>query len=250
MNYNFTFIIGYRNKFDRLNILRKTIDWVNSFSGAQIILVEQDKHSKISNLNLNCKHIFTKSEKPFNKSWAFNVGLKYAQSDIIIFGDSDIIMQPNDFINGINAIRQFEAVSPYSSVVDLLPNENNYPFGEIFNINRPGRGENDNQKINLCGGIIIFRREAINRIAGFSEDFWSWGCEDDYQTIKVKNFLTWTELNAKCYHFHHNKQEINRTLYTRNLQILQKAGNMSKEELAKSINNSRSKIGLLNKCDV
>jgi hypothetical protein len=33
-------------------------------------------------------------------------------------------------------------------------------------INRPGRGETDHQKVPLCGGICIFRREAIDKIGG------------------------------------------------------------------------------------
>jgi hypothetical protein len=75
MNYqpSFTYIIGYRNKPDRLNNLRRTIDWLNGFSNVQIILVEQDKHSKISQLNLRCEHIFVKSNMPYNRSWAFNI---------------------------------------------------------------------------------------------------------------------------------------------------------------------------------
>ena len=50
--YAFTFIIGYRHKIDRLNNLRRTLDWINGFSGGQIILVEQDKHTKISQITL------------------------------------------------------------------------------------------------------------------------------------------------------------------------------------------------------
>jgi leucyl-tRNA synthetase len=62
---SFTFIIGYRHKSDRLNNLKRTIDWVNGFSNSQLILVEQDKHSKISHLNLRCEHIFVKSIMPY-----------------------------------------------------------------------------------------------------------------------------------------------------------------------------------------
>ena len=74
---SFTFIIGYRHRPDRFNNLKRTLDWINGFSNAQIILVEQDSHSKISHLNLRCEHVFVKSKMPYNRSWAFNVGLKY-----------------------------------------------------------------------------------------------------------------------------------------------------------------------------
>lgn len=245
--YLFTFIIGYRHKIDRLNNLRKTLDWINHFNNAEVILVEQDKHSKISELNLKCKHIFVKSEMPYNRSWAFNVGLKHAQSNIIVFGDSDIIMNPDDFITGIKALEEYEMVSPYNSVIDLTPEESNLNFDSIISISRPGRGETDNQKINISGGIAMFRKDAIEKIAGWHEDFFSWGGEDDFQTIKVKNFLTWNELKARCYHFWHQREQPDLKYYQRNLQILEKASKMSKDELERIIKNNYSKIGVKNK---
>lgn len=244
---SFSFIIGYRHKNDRLRNLRRVIDWVNSFSGSQVILVEQDTHSKISNLNINCKHIFIKSEMPYNRSWAFNVGLKYTNSNIIVFGDSDIIIEPNNFINALNKIKEFDVVSPYDSVVDLTPQENNLPLRKIVNIDRPGRGENDNQKINICGGIVIFRKEAILNIGGWSEDFIGWGGEDDFQAIKVKNFLTHTETNNKCYHFYHKKIAPDDEYYKKSLFILNKVKKMDEKSLRKMIERSKQKIGMLNK---
>ena len=246
---SFTFIIGYRHKPDRLYNLRRTLDWVNGFSNSQVILVEQDKHTKISHLNLKCEHIFVKSMAPYNRSWAFNVGLKYAKSNIIVFGDSDLIMKPDDFINAIRSMSEYEMVSPYSSVLDLTPQESNLPLEEIVKINRPGRGETDNQKINISGGIAIFSKDAIYKIGGWSEDFFSWGGEDDFQTIKVHNFLKWAELKAKCYHLFHNREAPDPIHYQRSLSILQKASTMSKEDLQKSINMSLTKIGMKNKLD-
>lgn len=251
MNYkhSFTFIIGYRHSPDRIKNLRRTIDWVNAFTGSQVILVEQDKHSKISHLNIRCQHIFVKSEMPYNRSWSFNIGLKYAKSDIIVFGDSDIIMDPNDFINALRLMNEYEMISPYNSVVDLTPIESNYDLKSILDIKRNGRGEKDNQKINISGGISIFRRDSISKIGGWSEDFIGWGGEDDYQSIKVKNFLKWKELKSNCYHLYHEKSNIENKFYHRTLSILEKALKMSKDEILRSIENSRNKIGLLNKYD-
>lgn len=247
--YSFTFIIGYRHRLDRLMNLRRTIDWVNGFSGAQVILVEQDKYSKISHLNLKCQHVFVKSNLPYNRSWAFNVGTKYAKSSIICCGDSDLIMNPQDFIAGLQAMQQYEMVSPYNSVLDLTPQESNLALEQLVQINRPGRGETDNQKINISGGIAIFRKDALNKIGGWSENFIGWGGEDDFQTIKVKNFLTWTELRAKVFHLYHERVQPDPKFYQRTLQILQKSQQMSKDELIKSINNETPRIGMKNRYD-
>jgi N-terminal domain of galactosyltransferase len=247
--YYFTYIIGYRHSPDRLNNLKRVLDWINGFSGADVILVEQDKHSKVSHLNLKCRHIFVKSNMPYNRSWSFNIGIKNSKSNIIVFGDSDLIMEPSDFVSGIKELEKYEMVSPYSSVLDLTPNESNFPLEQIMLIQRPGRGETDNQKINICGGISMFRKDSIKKIAGWDERFLSWGGEDDYQTIKVKNFLSSIELNKKCYHLYHTKSQPDNKCYQTNLQILQHANSLSKEDLVRMINMSSQKIGMHNLYD-
>ena len=248
-NYNFTYIISYRHSTERFNNLKRTLEWVNAFSGGEIILVEQDKNSKLQDTKLPCRHIFLKSNMPFNKSWGFNVGLKYANSNVIIFGDSDLIMDPNEFIKSVKMLDQYEMVNPYNTVIDLNPQESGGSFEQIMQINRPGRGETDIQKVPLCGGICIFRREAIHKIGGWHEDFVGWGGEDDFQSVKVKSFLNWHENQEKCYHIYHNRTAPDMKWYQRNLQLLQKLGVMNKEELQKVINNVTPKSGLKYKYD-
>lgn len=249
LNYNFTYIISYRHSSERLNNLKRTLEWINAFSGGEIILVEQDKHSKIKDIKLPCRHIFLKSNMPFNKSWGFNVGLKYANSNVIVFGDSDLIMDPQEFIKSVRLLDQYEMVNPYNSVIDLNPQESNASLDQIMKINRPGRGETDIQKVPLCGGICIFRREAIHKIGGWHEDFIGWGGEDDFQSVKVKAFLNWYENQAKCYHIYHDRLAPDMKWYQRNLQLLQKLSPMAKEELQKVINNVTPKSGLKYKYD-
>lgn len=248
-NLSFSFIILYRHSVERYNNLRRVLDWTSGFSGSETIVVEQDTHSKISNLKLNCRHIFTKSNMPFNRSWGFNVGAKYANSNILVLTDCDLIMDPNKFIEAVKQIQSYDVVSPYSSVVDLTNQETHMDINNIFNINRPGRGEDDNQKINICGGMTIFRKDAYEKIGGYHEDFVGWGGEDDFQAIKVKNFLTWTEVSGRCYHLYHERVAPDMKWYQRNLQLLQKLGEMSKEDLQKVINNVTPKSSMKNKYD-
>lgn len=248
-NYAFTYVIGYRHKIDRIQNLRRVLDWINGFGGVEVLLIEQDTHSKISHLNLRAKHIFIKSNMPYNRSWAFNVALKNSNSNIIVFGDSDLIMDPNEFITGLNSLKEYSMVSPYNSVIDLTPQETVMQLNEMLSINRPGRGDakNDPQKINPCGGISMFRKEDIIKIGGWNEDFLSWGGEDDCEFIIVKNFLTYTELNAKCYHLYHEKAQPDMKFYQRNLQLLQKISQMNKDQLQKMIQSQLPKIGMKNK---
>jgi predicted glycosyltransferase involved in capsule biosynthesis len=243
--HSFTYIIGYRHSPDRFHNLKKVLDWINGFANVDVILIEQDTHSKISHLPLKARHIFLKSEKPYNKSWAFNVAVKEAKSDIIVFTDSDLIMDPNQFIEAVKLLEQYEMVSPYSSVIELQPNENNYQLDQILLIDRPVLEVE--QKI--CSGICIFRKSAILRIGGWNESFMGLGSEDDFQSHKVKNFLSWTECKNKCYHFYHSKETPNMLYYQRNLQLLQQLTTLSKEDLVKTVNMSVQKNGMKNLYD-
>ena len=249
MNYNFSCIILYKHNIQRWNNLKRVLEWINSFSGAEVILVEQDTHSKISHLNFPAKHIFTKSNMPFNRSWGFNVGLKNTNSEVVVFTDCDLIMDPQEFINAVKMTTEYEMVSPYSSVVDLQPNESGLPMESIFKIDRPGRGETDHQKINICGGITIFRKEAILKVGGWCQDFIGWGAEDDFQTIKVENFLSSYEQKGRCFHLYHDREAPDQKWYQRNLQLLQKYKKLNKNELVNLINNSNKTLGMKNLYD-
>ena len=245
--YIFTFIIAYRHRTDRLMNLRKVLEWIMGFNGVEIIVIEQDKSPKLPTFSLRgFKYIFTKSDLPFNKSWAFNVGLKNATTEAIVFGDSDIIMDPNAFISSLKLLEIYDVVSPYNRVIDLNQNEVGMTLDQMNMIDRVGRGETDIQKICLAGGIIMFRKEAIYRIGGWDQGFISWGAEDDYVSFKIKLLLNWFENPGKCYHIWHEKVKPEMALYNRNLQLLNKLVNLSVEDTRKYIGNSVPKIGTKN----
>lgn len=243
----FTYIIPYQHQPDRILNLRRVIDWLSGFSGIEVIVVEQDKHSKISHINLRAKHIFIKNDGPFNKSWAYNVGLKYSNAPVIVSGDSDLIMEPNCFIRSLDELSNYEMVNPYSSVIDLTDVETSMALPDMLRINRPGRGENDHQKVPLCGGICMFRREAIFRLGGWCELFLGWGCEDNHMSLKVQNFLSYKEMPNKCYHLFHHRGSPDMNLYQRNLEILNKFSAIPKEDWIRHINTEGPKMGILNK---
>jgi predicted glycosyltransferase involved in capsule biosynthesis len=127
--------------------------------------------------------------------------------------------------------------------------ETNLQLEDLIKVNRPGRGETDHQKVPLCGGICIFRRDAIQRVAGWNEDFVGWGGEDDFQSVKVKNILSWTELQSKCFHLYHERSQPDMKWYQRNLDLLNKTSKMDKSQLQRVILNQLPKIGMKNKYD-
>jgi hypothetical protein len=240
--HTFTFIIGYRHSPDKFNNLRRTLDWINGFAGVDVILVEQDTHSKISHLNLRARHIFLKTDKPYNKAWGFNVATKLSKSNVIVFSDLGIIMDPNKFIEGLQALEQYDMVSPFKKIIELQQNESGLQINDILNIDRFGR-----EKL-LCESMCIFRKDAILRIGGWYEELVGNG-EDDFLTNKVKQFLNWTEFDSKGYQLYYNREMPNMGLQQKNLQLLQTLNNLSKDDLIKSINLSSPKNSMINKYD-
>ncbi len=243
-----TYVIAYQHRPDRLQNLRRVLEWLQPFQGLEILIIEQDKKSKVAELNLRAKHIFIKSNMPFDKAWAFNVATRYVTTPIIIFGDSDLVMHPNAFIQAVQQLDFYDCVNPYNSVVDLTPQESQMDLNTVLQINRIGRGEaaDDIQKVPLCGGIIMFKKEKLYEIGGWNESFYGWGAEDDFQSMKVKTFLTYTTMFNKCYHLYHEKAQIDMKLYQRNLQILNHFTNCTKEQWLQHIKMVIPTIGRLN----
>jgi GT2 family glycosyltransferase len=244
-----TYVIGYRHRMDRIMNLKKTLEWVSAFSNIDIVLVEQDSESKVSHLALPVRHIFAKNSGPYNRSWAFNIALRYNQNPMIAFGDSDIVMEPGEFAASVNQLTEFEVVSPYSSILDLTQEESNYSFQNLLSIKRPGRGETDNQRINLCGGLVLFRTEAAMKVGGWAENYFvGWGGEDDFQTFKVDKLGLKTKVMPhRAYHFHHSKQDIDQVAYHRMIQQLQQLVQLDEAKLQSHINATLPKMGMLNK---
>lgn len=223
---------------------------MSSFEDSEIILIEQDTSSKLSQINLNFKHFFVYSDQPYNRSWAFNIGTKYASSEVIIYTDSDIIIEKDILLEAIKLTNEYDVISPYNSVIDLNSSETKLPYEQFSKIKREGRGELDNQKINLCGGMVIFTKVAINNIGGWSEKFDTWGGEDDFQTLKVEKFLKYKIMEGICYHLHHRKQDIDMTKYMNNLKFLNLTKNYTEQQLINEINITFKGNGKKNKFSI
>jgi len=254
-HYKFTYVILYRHKPDRLKNLRRVIEWVQGFAGVEIIIIEQDNVSKIKDLNIRgYRHIFVKNDGLFNRSWGFNVAAKFATTNIICCGDSDLIMNPEQFLKSIEKINkgEVECISPYNEVIELTPQEASSPIDSLYKINRPGRGvaEGDVRKINLCGGLVILTKDAFDKVGGWPEECRGWGAEDNVMTHKVVSFLKYDELPYKCYHLPHAQDQIDQSQYSVNFNFMQKIVAMDKPTLANYINSVMPVISHTNKYDI
>ena len=237
----FTYIIPFRYTPDRIINLRRIIDWLSGFQGIDVLIVEQDKHSKISHLNMRARHLFIESSLPFNKSWAFNVALKRCTSPIVVCADADFIMDPNDLIQSLNAIDNCDCVIPTNNIVGLSPQESSIDTIRIINTKRPGF------KANMTDGVVIFKRDALFRIGGWNEDIIGLGYENQFQDIKIMKLLNYKQLEFNGQHLYHEKLKSNEGLDNRNKQIVDFYKDVDVNKLQQNINTTGPKIGSLNK---
>jgi hypothetical protein len=237
----FTYVIPFRYSPDRIIPLRRVIDWLSGFQGIEVMVVEQDKHSKISHLNLRINHVFIEGDIPFNKSWAYNVALKRSNSPILIFGDADFIMNPNDLIESLRVLDNCDCVIPTTNIVSLTPQESVGDMNMIFGIKRPGF------KSSMTNGIVLFKKDSLVRIGGWNEDFVGLGYENKFQDMKVVKMLNYKQLEFTGYNFFHQTEKFDINLDQRNKQIFDfyQDGDMNK--LQQHVNMTLPKIGTFNK---
>lgn len=216
----FTYAIGWRHHRDREGNLSRVLDWLKSFPGLDVLVVEQDNMRRFRPPP-GVRHVFARSTEPYNRSWGFNIAFRESESPHVVFGDSDILMRSHEFLSALEAAESLDVLSPYSSVLDLDLQESGMSLEEMGRIVRPGRGEMDNQKINLCGGVVVFSRDAFERVGGWDEDFVGWGGEDDMMTFKVEAAgLRTASMPFRCYHLWHQRVVPDSAGYSRTLGLL------------------------------
>lgn len=144
---------------------------------------------QVAGLLTDQTHLFQRNEFPFNKSWVLNIAWRQADADQFVFVDADNLIDPRHILAAIAELGDHDFISPHKQLIDLDERETHLPFEQIFAIERPGRGEQDMQKLPLCGATTMFTRAALEKIGGWPEEFFGWGGEDDAMSRKVECFL-------------------------------------------------------------
>ncbi len=239
-----TCIIPFMYSEDRLLPLRRVLANARLLN-CEVIVIEQGLQPALPDKQVltDEKYLFLKNEFPFNKSWALNIAWKQAAGDAILFMDADTLIAPEHVQAAVEALADCDFISPHTKVIDLLETESDQPLAALFGIDRPGRGAHDRQKVPLCGGITLFTKAALEKIAGWPEEFFGWGGEDDAMGRKVELLLRWKELDFTCFHLFHQRGVQMPDWYQRNLGILDLYMDSEDEDLLAHIDEARSLIG-------
>ncbi len=238
-HFLFTYIIPFKYTQANLMNLRRVLDWLSGFSQLEIIVVEQDKTEKLKAFSLKgFKHIFIESNLAFNKGWSYNVGVKYSTTPSIIFGDSQTRMDPNKMIESLKLLQQYESINATSELIELTYPEMDLGFDILCQINR------DNKKTLFTQGITIYRRDTIDRLGGWPEEFIGITGIDEFQSKKTEEITSHIQCDNKAFVFPHQPMVENEFLKKRNKDLLSKMLPMTSQDIGKYAGNTFPRIGL------
>ena len=229
------YLIPYRHSAKNLNNLRKAIDWVKGFNTIRTTVIEVGKVSQLKYLNLECNYLFleTKVKGTWNRSWAYNHGLSRTSNPIVIFGDINLLSKPDSLINSFNELSLYDFILPFDSVLQLNFMDSNSSLQHIIDL------DTSLKQPSGLNNISIFKREAINKIGGWSEMLID-GDEDIFQMYKITKMLNYNQKNETSYCFDNDtfpKQN--------NPDLLSKLTKLNNSELERYINSEQR--GMANK---
>ncbi|MDH6106149.1 glycosyltransferase family 2 protein [Anabaenopsis tanganyikae CS-531] len=155
----------------------------------EIIVVEQSWENEFEKiLPRGVKYFHQKSptsNAPYNRSWAFNFGVKKAQGKNVVLHDADMLVPKkfaisiaNILSTGLDAVRlpRFifyldQHTSEFIQKKHILPTQ--FAVSEVIANNRTP---------------IATTKDVYLEIGGHDEDFWGWGGEDDEFMDRLRTF--------------------------------------------------------------
>lgn len=238
--YTFSYIIAYRHDRSRVLNLKRTVELASSYSNVDLIVVEQGDEPKLPPYSLRgFRHFFLESTLPFNRGWALNVGLKNSMGQAIVFSSPDHLYEPNSLIRLLASLNENE-VTTFSDSLKLNVNEVYLPFDSWKKIDRKDGSPG-------CSGPVAYRKEAIQRVGGWSEDLLGDGKECDRLQEGKLRFMKHSVLDAVTYELPHLVPVLQEHHKTRNSVVEEKIKSFSDKDLERYWSNSSTRMGKSNR---
>ena len=224
-----------------LNYLLELLD-----DKTEIILVEQDTISKINWLgeipkNEEINYIFVQNSGIFNKGWGYNIAVKEAKGDYLIFHDSDIFLKLNAYSLCLNLLNKYDVVDPYNRLFNLNKLDSNLFLSKKYDFNII-TNKSFSTGSPIAGGIFMIKKEKYLLLKGFDEDVFGYGPEDRIFDLKINKLgLSVYNIDDFAIHIYHDKFNVADEYYQfgkKNDGIYEKYKVMSQVELIEKIKNT------------
>lgn len=211
MDLNATFIIFYRkDNVKRMQNLGCVLDFYRkNISDAKFIIIEDDRFptfvtdSQILNtFYKDFVYTWVPNEKGWNKSRGYNIGIKLATTDRLVFNDVDAIIHPDQLIQSFEQLEECKGglIYPYNGEflctdaevknefarsVDYEVLNSRYPSFLPLDGRDPYRYINKVENgilfghFNSTGGCVLSHKRSMIECNGYNPNFNGWGYEDD-----------------------------------------------------------------------
>lgn len=194
-----SFIIPFKNgnRYRYENIVRCIANLRTILPDSEIIVVETDTVSHLTDIDLHLKYM--SSDGLFSRGFCANIGVQKSKNDIICLMDVDLLFEKAPIMDAFKTVSEEDCmVIPFKYFINL-------PEGVIDN-------DTEKQKAYLwipgryvmVGGCFFMRKSTYWKVGGFHPDFRGWGCEDDAFALQVKfsKIAVKKTSNNVCHQFH------------------------------------------------
>lgn len=253
---NASYLITFRDSDGaRLPLLRAVTAWLAARPRLEVIVVEQDAAPRLASQDLGpgVTTLFMFNDGPFNKSRGLNVAAREASHELLVTGDADMLMPGEALDRALLACRDhFDAVNPYSSLVDLTERETRSLLRgniELEAIQRRIVADRlpQGEFLCFCGGICVYRRDVYFALGGMDERFIGWGGEDDAMSANLERYTDRiaVQKDTLAYHLWHPRppQRYHHPHYRKNLELANYYRTCDKESLEGLRTEARKKLG-------
>ena len=212
---SYSYVIAYReaDSFRRRN-LDYVLSWLASIQPTpEVIVIEQDAAPMLNSEQLPefCRHQFAYNPGAFNKSWAYNLGADQATNEVLVFGDADMVIEPQLLLAAVELCEQeVEAVNPYQYLIEMTDDETSavragMDPATIAREQSDLRKPRNDEQLCFCGGLFVVHRATYFELGGMDERFQGWGGEDNAMSIKLERLARHIadQSGQRAYHLWH-----------------------------------------------
>lgn len=205
-----SFVIGHRGP-ERLPHLLLTLQSIASQRGVsfECIVVEQSAIPEVKeHLPSWVRYVHTPlpdKNMPYSRAWAFNVGARYARTEVLVLHDNDMLV-PADYAKEVIARLEegFEVINLKRFIFYLSADHSAAVLsGKLPLAHQPPQEVVQNLE---AGGSFAIIRGAFFGIGGFDESFLGWGGEDNEFWERAQTLSVWPYGYLPLVHLWHEAQ--------------------------------------------